>query len=728
MAEAILLSDDIVRTAQTATIYVKQYWWEVWTEKPHLYCDSAKWVASPSISTAQLSWTYGRGVRQGEATVDTVTPLSIDGWWVKIVFDQGDADDLLWYGFVDENTRHMDGDLLVSGARVATGHQTLLCRGMEALLDRHTIRTAWCAYSTGEYRVLRGLEFNAPNRSDDAGNKSAAIGPKGVYLFADDLETAGKWATRHILDHLLEYHTPRDSDGDKVVQFKAHNDAIFYLPNWDTPRLATHGRTLKHLLDAIMDRRRGLSYVVEVVEVEEGTEDVVIRPFTFLDSDVVVSGGHVLNASQSQKTIDFQQTPDVASAKLRMACSRTYHQVVAFGRQITVCETIREGVAGEIVAHWDTGTLQTAYNAGAKNEAGYGALGNAEKLQRNTEFRSAEKFSRVYSHFGPGDSWRSAAANDNSLCVDVGLDLATDYLFYHPTMRFERYLPLKTDHVYPTAHAGGLELADVTDNTPSGKAWEYLRPIVAMTLHDDLPDTSGSWAMVDKLPQAAGIAGTGDGHGRPFGCSVRMQNDALGFVLKVHGTVQWVIAATDFVTTEDQDYGSTLHPIADYDWKDDLAATVASKADCFVTASYPETVTGQIDAVRTLYLDVSAKAGLDIVMDDTMLDVQDGDRVVSGTSTYYIRDDREMLEQIARIAHEWYAVVRQTLSVIWNQIENAGLFSVGDLITTIGADETEEDIRTVITSIRIVMAQTSQQFNRLTVETQWADLDLVGVF
>ncbi|MHC4176230.1 MAG: hypothetical protein ACYSWU_01915 [Planctomycetota bacterium] len=726
MADPITLSDEIVRTAQTASVYLKQYWWETWTEQPYLYCDSASWVASPSISTAQLSWTYGRAVRQGETTVGTVTPLSIDGWWVKVVFDQGDAADLLWYGFVDENTRHMDGDLLVSGARVATGHQTLLCRGMEALLDRHTIRTAWCAHSTGEYRVLRGLEFNTPNRSDDAGNKSAAIGPQGVYLFAEDLGTAGKWASRHIIDHLLEYHTPRDSDGDKVVQFKLHNDAFFYLPNWDTPRLATHGRTLKHLLDAIMDRRRGLSYVVEV---EDGTEEVVIRPFTFLDSDVFVSGGHVLNASQSQKTIDFQQTPDVASARLRSTGGRTYGQVVAFGQQIIVCETIREGVSGEIVAHWDTGTLQTAYNAGASGEGDYPAAANrTERRQRNIEFRSAEKFSRVYSHFGPSDTWRSAAANDNTLCADVGLDLSTDYLFYYPTQRFERTLPLKTDHYYAQSHAGGLTLIDVTDLTPSGKSWEYLRPIVAMTLHDDLPSTSGKWAKVDKLPVAAGVEGTGDGHGRTFGCSVRMQNDALGFVLKVHGAPQWAIAKTDFAAPDNSDLGGTYHPIGDYDWKDDLAATVASKADCFVSASYPETITGQIDAVRTLYLDASAKAGLEVVCDNTMLDVQDGDRIESGSSTYYIRDDREMLEQIARIAHEWYAVTRQTLAVTWNQIENAGLFSVGDLITTIGADETEEEIRTAITSIRVVMAQSAQQQNRLTIETQWADLDLAGIY
>jgi hypothetical protein len=721
----ITLSDDIVRTAQTAAVYLRQFWAGTWTEKPFLYCDSASWVASPSIASAQLSWTYGRGVRQDETTVGTVTPLSIEGWWVKIVFDQGDDDDLLWYGFVDEVTRHMGGDLVVASARVATGHQTFLCRGMEALLDRHIVRSAWCADGTAEAQIHRGLEFNAPNRSDDAGNRSAAIGPRGFHLFSDNLTTANKWATRHILDYLLEYHAPRDRQGAKAVTFKTHFDASLYLPNWDTPRLASHGRTTKHLLDAIMDRRRGLSYVVEV---DSDTEEVMIRPFTFLDTDISVSGGHVLNQSNAQKSVDFQQTPDVASAMLRSVAGRTYHQVAAFGRQMIVCETIREG-AGSIVAHWNTGALQTAYNAGASGEGDYPAAANrTERRQRNIEWRSAETYSRVYSHFGPDDSWDSAIQTNQVVYADLGLNFQTDYLFYRPTQRFERTLPLKTDHVYPTAHVGGLTLASVTDNTPSGKAWEYLRPIVAMTLHDDLPGTSSKWAEVDKLSVAAGVEGTGDGHGRTFGCSVRMQNDALGFVLKVHGAPQWAIAKTDFTAPDDSDLGGTYHPIGDYDWKDDLAATVASKADYFVSSAYPETVTAQTDALRVLYLDASAKAGLEILVDDTMVDVQDGDRVESGSSTYYIRDDREMLEQIARIAHEWYAVVRQTLSVTWNQIENAGLFSIGDLITTIGADETEEDVRTVITSIRIAMAQSDQQFNRLTIETQWADLDLVGMY
>lgn len=722
MADPITLSDEMLRTAQTASVYLRERWAASWTAKPYLYVDSASWVASPNVAVAQLSWIYGHGIRQGDSAFGNVAPLDITDWWVKIVFDQGEADDLLWYGFVHEIAKYMDGDLVVSGERVGTGHQTFTCRGMESLLERHIVRAAWCADGSNEYRVHRGLEFNAPNRSDDAGNRSAAQGPRGVYLFTDAFHSANKWSSRNIVNYVLEYHTPLDRTGDEVIRFMAHPDVGLYVPDWDAPRLATHGRTTKHLLDAIMDRRRGLSYTVEV---DADTEVVMVRPFTFVDTDISVAGGHILGKNESQKAIDFGRTPDVVSAELRTSSERRWDQIVAFGREVVVCETLG-AQAGSITAHWDTAALQTAYNEGAKNEAGYGALSPAEKLRRNTEFRSADKFSRVYSHFGPDDDWDSVADMSlfYDLSEDLGIDHQTDRIFYRPAQRFERYLPLKTDHVYPTAHSGVLTLATVVNNTPDGVSWEYLRPIVAMTLHDDLPDTSGKWALVDKLPVAAEIEGTGDGHGRTFGCSVRMQDDALGFVLNVSGTVQWAIAATDFSTTEQHDYGSALHPLPEYDWKNDLKATVASKADVHVFKAYPETLTTDNEAIRTLYLDASARAGLDIVCNTTMLDIQDGTIVASGGSAYYIRDDRDILEQIARIAGEWYAIERQTLVVTWRHIENAGLFTIGDLITTIGADETEETVRTVITSRRITMAHTVEQFNTLTIETQWVDLDV----
>ncbi len=105
----------------------------------------------------------------------------------------------------------------------------------------------------------------------------------------------------------------------------------------------------------------------------------------------------------------------------------------------------------------------------------------------------------------------------------------------------------------------------------------------------------------------------------------------------------------------------------------------------------------------------------------TVVDLADGKPVYADGGL--IRDDRPLLEQIARVAYEWYGRRRQALTLTYVGASN--LFRVGDLITTIGSGATEEPIRTVITEIRIDLARDQGETHRTTIQTQWAELDVL---
>ena len=138
-----------------------------------------------------------------------------------------------------------------------------------------------------------------------------------------------------------------------------------------------------------------------------------------------------------------------------------------------------------------------------------------------------------------------------------------------------------------------------------------------------------------------------------------------------------------------------------------------------IQAQVPAALTGPQDAVRLLVIDAGRRAELHYVAPGTVVDTDDGqlERHAGG----FIRDDRPWLQDLARLAFEWYGRQRQAFTLSYRQA--SGLFYVGDLITTIGKAATLETVRTVITEVRIELAQSTNDVHRTSIRTQWAELD-----
>jgi hypothetical protein len=743
----IPINTDLLREARQAIVAVREHWGDEWQVIPHLYANWVSWAANPSVSSAQLDYEYGRGMRQGEAAFSNEDKLYLDRWFVKVACIQNDETIRYWHGVILENVYAPIGPVITGETRAPAGHQALMAYGLEVLLDREPITTSVFKSLGGEpTRTGRALE---PNREDkhkthgemiDSGNMSIdPLEENGVYLFAGDPAESKPWNTRELVRYLLTYHAPGVFEsGTPDIVWEIDEASEAYLPTWDKPHVQLQDRTVKEVLDSILDRRRLLGYRVEVTFGEESSgeggtgvsEVVLIRPFQYTDEAITFTDGW-LGPNEDQKTFDFDTMRDLSHVVVRRSVSHKYDAVIARGARVLCCGTF-SAIDGTLAKGWSD-EQKAGYIAGASEAEDYNTIEPYQRFMRNAQARAADKFERVYSYFTVPAIWNGhvlggetnesadlfpySELSHSELNVDSGLLDA----WFLPEMRFERFIPLKVDHDY-SADLIGNEA--IVDGTPDDMQWEYLRPLVAIKLPPD-PDPAGNssssaqtprYGQVEKLAAAADIETMGQGMGRFNAYSVRIQHEAPGIALNCSGGPAHSLA-DDYTAAP----GDTLDVyIPELNWKDNLLATLAARADYNVQSRYPRV--GYAASVLTI--DVGDKAELHYVAPQTVVGVVDG-LLVRSTSGGFVRDDRKLLADVARAAFEWYGVERQSLTMVWNQADLLGL-NVGDLIIQIGgAIETMESVRTVVTELRLQFAATEHDSESCTMQTHWGELDVL---
>lgn len=738
MPTAISADQRLIREASAHKVYLKENWTGGWEEQPWLYCTWCTFAAAPSVSAAAFEWRYGIGLRQGEMEFCHEAHANWLGKWVKVEIEQppdadgNPQDPIVWRGRFEEDARRPEGAFVgVKQARQESGDQALLAYGLEAVLDRHKITSSFYTLvgsggALWDLRVRRGLTFNLPNQGANAGNRMPYTSNRGTYTFTFSVAAGGfcdYWSTRDILQYLAAYHPPDESEviqGACAIELVIDQDALDagIVPDWDRPIVASHGRTLKSILDELLDRRRLLSYAVEVDDEDPLNEKLVIRPFTFLDEEVELPSGQVLPANEDQISLDLDAVVDLEPAIVRRSTSQTYDQVVAVGDRV-LCVGSFSYEDATLEAGWSA-ALQTQYEAGGA--AGYTANDTKHSKQaKDADARKAEKCFRVFSYFDLVAGWDGQVGNGEAADKHdlfpwaelPELDKAEDEVWYRPEMRFERQLPLKTDHDY-----SGDAIADksITDGTPTGRHWEYRRPYVVIWCPDLSEAGYPHWCEIERLAGPSKIELMGHGAGRPTAGRVRCQDEFPGIVVRVSGGQQHGIAYGQFnPLAHDEHFGQFSYT--------EMIATLAARADCYVQRTWPDPMGSAPEMMRRLWIDASRRCKLEYVAPGTVVDVDDDGTLKRTNAGGFIRDDREDLADLARLAYKWYGVERQSLELVYRQA--TGVFSIGHLVATIGADQTEEEVRTAITEIRIDLARESTQTHRTTVRTQWAELDVL---
>ena len=109
-------------------------------------------------------------------------------------------------------------------------------------------------------------------------------------MFPSSLDAAERWTSLDIAEYLLaifspcsEDYNPTVNNGTARVNFVLDYTFEFALAWYETPILASEGRTVWSLLNQLFDRRRGVAFRVDY---DTDTEDIRLVLFTFNPSDI----------------------------------------------------------------------------------------------------------------------------------------------------------------------------------------------------------------------------------------------------------------------------------------------------------------------------------------------------------------------------------------------------------------------------------------------------------
>jgi hypothetical protein len=685
-------------------VYAREAWGAAWDLVPHLYANWVYWGCSPEPARAELQWRYGTGLQAGDLTPADYAPVDMVGRYVKIEIDQEDAegdpaDPLLWHGLVTET-----GDVQFGGSPdlAPSGVQTLVCHGLEELLDRAYVTASWCLDSNGEeLRIGRGLQFNADHdfldplktplqrSSQRYGNRSIDTGPKLCHLFATDLATAKLWSTWDILIYLLTYFSPASPTGESMIYWGLTDRAINVMPDWDSPILKADGHSLKKLLDQLFDRRRLYSWRV-VVEDDEPKIDV----FAFNSAPIVLPSGAVQRENADTAALSYDVAVDVHHASLKQSALHRADRCVCRGARKRACFTVA-AADGTLEADWKDGD-KAAYDAGP---SGIGSLNIIEREFRVRNYRREERFKRVYSYFriprdwdyqvgdGAGGDWKKPFFPDDE---ERGVEK-----IYWPEAHLERQLiPGLLEAAPDDGPEDALQIAAwikvrEESGVPRYQHVEHIRLNRIMAMLQDM-------AMID------------------FSCSIRPQEKTLGIVLKVAGGGNWgqeaIAGGEGDVAFERLEGIDRIAP--PLDWRN-MPVTVALDLDSRIEGAWPPLTEFQgqtIEVARVLVIDLGDHYRLDYVAPQTVKGCVDGELQREDMGGYY-RDDRGKLQDIARLVYEWYARNRKALTL-------ALPADVGTIITSINRSGEQVDVHTPVTSIHIDLVG---GITRL--QTDFAELD-----
>lgn len=707
MTDMITSSSDILRNAPVVTVYTRMYWSHVWTDETwRISCSRLRFGSSPEGSSAVLDVDCGAGWEEGSATFDDFSPLNILGYYVKIVVQRQDGDPLpdpfIWYGVISEDSGVRDGGKYYAdlGDFVLLREQQLVAIGLESIFDKVYVDRSFVQSDlvpSDLAVVKRPLTFNDLHKYAGDGNRSVGLvtAPNGqnCYVFEPDLSTAEWWATRDIVEYLVNCFQPLDWDDATLLPVVISDDDAV-LPAWDRPKIEVgSGASLRQLLNRLLDRRRLLGWAVAVDETTTPA-NIQIKILSFVATAISLPSGESQAANADTVSLAFDGALDVR-ATLTSSDRHQADQVIVRGARKRSCFSLSHEDE-TLVMDWKAAD-ETAYEDGPAELAG----DEAAQQRQIIEWRRRDELRQVYSYFKVPDDWNfevgngtggapsSSSLGGHNLPIHPDLDDPDEWL-YRPGLRFMRTL---FQEVHATRTTTGAQ-----DPPP---------PLAVIEIED------GSYRLIDKLAETSGVIDRGPGKGRSWSASLRMRDDSPGVIVRVSGAQQLVIAETDFdgdVDTDDQP--SWL------DWHD-MIVTVAAELDAHVEAVYPaaEDVAEEDrgDVKRIVVIDVGDAGRADYIVPDTVTGV-DGSGDLVRHAGGYVRDDREWMEDLAKYVYDWYGVTRRAFRFEMQQVLD--ILGVGQMITSIGAGTLAVDVNSVVVGVTYDFRAQSTS-----VDTAFANLD-----
>lgn len=709
-------------------VYVKDHWNHDWGDPvPYLFAERVTFSVAPAISHAELSYRAGDKImRHDQTSFDSYPRLSLQGKYVRISINQSDDSVVRWYGTIVDRDEMLLGMDASAGNPERDSRQTFIAYGLEFLLDRRYITTSAVEREDGSVDLInRAIGFNlGPGAERDrkrAENSSINKGPDDAFVFAKSLHEgdASFWNADDIIQYLTAYHMPADIDENQQIPWY-YNDTVEQLP-FIAPSMQVHGRTVREVLNMLMDRRRGLSWALNVSDDETRVE---IVPISFGETDIhLPSGDGFIPANFSQKAMNFDTELRARESRLITSRANVYKSVIARGERRGAVFTCSHGDSTHDWVNFDknwTADLEDDYIEAASGDPAYASLPDWIAQQTaNQEARRKTKLESVYRFFAIPETWDGKTNSGHPTILQDDFSGGQRQIWI-PGLRFEHHLPM-----YDGVDYTGSAIADGTPASflPDDELGDFLRP----TAWIDTGADAHVYERVDRL-------GLGLKEGlispetlaRSYAMGLRMHKDDLGFSVDVHGAPQLVIAKDDFIPADDNGPDSNDWQ-ADSDWKK-LLVTVYMLSDDYAEGQWPDLdndADGE-DVHQVLVIQVQ-NYFCDYVLKDTVLDTDTNGQLMTVTQSGYVRDDRDKLQDMARLAYEWYSVERIALDVTFHSLDASvgapdnDTLNIGDMITTLGQDSFET-CNSVVTEISFdTRAQTR------TIKTQFVELDVASL-
>jgi hypothetical protein len=602
-------------------VWVKRNWSDSWAWLPWLEAVESTHAAAPGVSTATLEYQMGKLDRPDGNGFLFWAPYDLAGSYCAIWIHDYWGDSLAWTGVIQSETTTPHGY-----ADYPQGLQRWGAYGLEVLLDRWQIDQS----VTDDGSVRRRMAFNERSGIGGrmAGNRSAGVGGDGVYLLSQDGEY---WTDEQILEHLLAYHA--GSSGPTFLlggQLDGLSATVRERHVW--------GKTLRQVLDELVDRRRGMAW-----HIESNGSTVYVWVYSLLRDGLAV-GGVTMPRNNTQVVVNTDGRTDLAieAGWNRLAA---YPEVIVQGGPVRTCCSLSYA-DGTLEAGWSA-AQETNYKDGA------GAGGTSTE---HDEARRSDSNRMVYGRYRAPDAWAWTANN--------GEGTGTDY-YVVPTIGPDGTL----DWTAGTAAASRLyarldRRLPLQEDSGSG-----LRPLMAVVKDP----TEGTWHFCDAK-----------------GSYVRPEEEDVAAWIE-HNTPHFY-GKNHFDPADGDTRDSEVTP--SFDWQDMIVTgMLATDTRLEVRGYVPGVVASEIAGPKVIEID-DAEAWY--VLPGTVTGVSDAgalERDATGTLT---RDDRDRLYGVLLLALIWYGQSRATARLSLSDV--AMDLPVGYLLRGVIAGGRFVEVGTVVTA------------------------------
>lgn len=687
-------------------VYTKTTWAGEWTEQPLLQALTIAVQAAPGHSSATLNWRYGATQQPaiGERKADiALTPIARGGFlgnYVRIEFLNQ-----VWWGVIqdveDENHGLIDG-------QVPSGMETYTAFGLTWFLDNgKPITQTVVKYVGGTHTIERAIPFNGGTDGSQAPRKNAVAWKNydsTAKCFTDRGVTAAPiaWKASTAMAYILANFSPRDADDEPLVPFVLADDAASFL-DYELPLVDYDGLTPWQIITRLIDHKRGLLLFTKVVNDEV---QLVVRSQNA--TAITLPSGGTIPANPDLMTYNFDAAVNIKSARVTSTLLRKYDQVICLGERAGSVFTVKPGTNFE--ADW-TDAQKTAYLAGASALTGYSSLSTEDKAAANADRRAADDLERVFSWWRASLSWNGRAYTTSGdppfafpeIDSDGTVDTGTGAKVQRGGLRVQDFLPLRAGVNYTSA-----AITPDTDGTDDADA-DYLPPILLVKASAIRASGDAGWVHGERLN--AGYDSESTKRQYKFSVDLLTREDSFGLIFKTQGAPQHFLCRDLFTAVDSSDSVPTAESLTSTDW----LATIYVQQDQYCRAQYPaQADLPALDLIRPLVLRFD-RAFLDYVVPGTILGVKAGELQITSAGGF-VRDDRQRLEDMARLAYAWHGQTRRILSLQFRGLTTG--FEVGHLITTIGKGANLREINTAISSVQYDLRGGS-----MSVQTQFAEMD-----